>query len=91
MGATLFQTIRYFLLPEAKSSIILAITTATIGLISATAMAGTIGGGGVGDLAISYGYQQFDSIAMLMTVIILIIIVQAIQSLGNTLARRARA
>ena len=70
MGATLFQTIRYFLLPEAKSSIILAITTATIGLISATAMAGTIGGGGVGDLAISYGYQQFDSIAMLLTVVI---------------------
>ena len=54
-------------------------------------MAGTIGGGGVGDLAISYGYQQFDSIAMLLTVVILIIIVQAIQSLGNTLARRARA
>ena len=77
--------------PEAKSSIILAVTTATIGLISATAMAGTIGGGGVGDLAISYGYQQFDSLAMLMTVVILIIIVQAIQSLGNTLARRARA
>lgn len=91
MGADLFQTIRYFLLPEAKSSIILAITTATIGLISATAMAGTIGGGGVGDLAISYGYQQFDSLAMLMTVVILIIIVQAIQSVGNTLAQRARA
>ena len=91
MGASLFQTIRYFLLPEAKSSIILAVTTATIGLISATAMAGTIGGGGVGDLAISYGYQQFDSIAMLTTVVLLIIIVQAIQSVGNTLARRARA
>lgn len=91
MGADLFQTIRYFLLPEAKSSIILAITTATIGLISATAMAGTIGGGGVGDLAISYGYQQFDSIAMITTVVLLIIIVQAIQSVGNTLARRARA
>ncbi|MBP3948394.1 methionine ABC transporter permease [Corynebacterium sp. Marseille-P3884] len=91
MGASLFQTVRYFLLPEAKSSIILAVTTATIGLISATAMAGTIGGGGVGDLAISYGYQQFDSIAMLTTVVLLIIIVQAIQSVGNTLARRARA
>ncbi|OEY25674.1 methionine ABC transporter permease [Corynebacterium sp. BCW_4722] len=91
MGATMWQTIRYFLLPEAKSSIILAITTATVGLISATAMAGTIGGGGVGDLAISYGYQQFDSVAMLTTVIILIIVVQAIQSLGNNLAQRARA
>lgn len=91
MGATMWQTIRHFLLPEAKSSIILAVTTATVGLISATAMAGTIGGGGVGDLAISYGYQQFDSVAMLTTVIILIIVVQAIQSLGNTFARRARA
>lgn len=91
MGATMGQTIRYFLLPEAKSSIILAVTTATVGLISATAMAGTIGGGGVGDLAISYGYQQFDSVAMLTTVIILIIVVQAIQSIGNALARRARA
>lgn len=91
MGASLMQTVRYFLLPEAKASIILAVTTATIGLISATAMAGTIGGGGVGDLAISYGYQQFDSLAMLLTVVILIIVVQAIQSLGNSLAHRARA
>lgn len=91
MGASMGQTIRYFLLPEAKSSIILAVTTATVGLISATAMAGTIGGGGVGDLAISYGYQQFDSVAMLTTVIILIVVVQAIQSIGNRLAHRARA
>ncbi len=90
MGATLGQTIRRFLLPEAKSSITLAITTATVGLIGATAMAGTIGGGGIGDLAVSYGYQQFDTFAILATVIILIIVVQAIQSLGNWLARRAR-
>ncbi|MBX8995037.1 ABC transporter permease [Corynebacterium testudinoris] len=90
MGAGLWQTVRYFLLPEARASIILALTTATVGLISATAMAGTIGGGGVGDLAITYGYQQFDSVAMLLTVVILIIVVQGIQSLGNWLARRAR-
>lgn len=90
MGATLWQTIRYFTLPEARASIILALTTSTIGLISATAMAGYIGGGGVGDLALSYGYQQFDTFAMLVTVIILIIVVQGIQSLGNWLARRAR-
>lgn len=90
MGATLGQTIRRFLLPEARSSITLAITTATVGLIGATAMAGTIGGGGIGDLAVSYGYQQFDTFAILATVIILIIVVQAIQSLGNWLARRAR-
>ncbi|WP_080791646.1 methionine ABC transporter permease [Corynebacterium pacaense] len=90
MGASLWQTIRYFLLPEAKSSIILAMTTACVGLIGATAMAGVIGGGGVGDLAISYGYQQFDTVAMVATVVILIIVVQGIQSLGNWLAARSR-
>ena len=90
MGATMWQTIRYFILPEAKASIILALTTATVGLISATAMAGYVGGGGVGDLALSYGYQQFDTIAMVVTVIILIVVVQGIQSLGNYLSRRAR-
>ena len=90
MGATLWQTIRYFILPEAKASIILALTTATVGLISATAMAGYVGGGGVGDLALSYGYQQFDTVAMVVTVVILIVVVQGIQSLGNWLSRRAR-
>jgi D-methionine transport system permease protein len=68
----------------------LALTTACIGLIGATAMAGTIGGGGIGDLAISYGYQQFDTIAIVITVIILIVVVQLIQSFGNWYARRAR-
>lgn len=90
MGATMWQTIRHFMLPEARPSIILALTTSTVGLIGATAMAGTIGGGGVGDLAISYGYQQFDTFAMIATVIILIVVVQGIQSLGSWLARRAR-
>ena len=90
MGATLWQTIRYFILPEAKASIILALTTATVGLISATAMAGYVGGGGVGDLALSYGYQQFDTVTMVITVTILIVVVQGIQSLGNYLSRRAR-
>lgn len=90
MGASTWQTIRYFLLPEAKSSIVLAMTTACVGLIGATAMAGVIGGGGVGDLAVSYGYQQFDTVAMIATVIILIIVVQGIQSVGNWLAARSR-
>ena len=90
MGASTWQTILYFLLPEAKSAIILAMTTACVGLIGATAMAGVIGGGGVGDLAVSYGYQQFDTVAMIATVIILIIVVQGIQSLGNWLAARSR-
>ncbi|MCI1649203.1 methionine ABC transporter permease [Bifidobacterium tibiigranuli] len=90
MGASTLQTIRYFILPEAKGSIVLALTTATIGLIGATAMAGTIGGGGVGDLAISYGYQQFDTIVIFITVVILVIVVQAVQSFGNWYARRSR-
>ncbi|QSF43003.1 methionine ABC transporter permease [Paenibacillus tianjinensis] len=90
MGATPFQVIWYFLLPEAVGSLILSLTTATIGLIGATAMAGTVGGGGVGDLAIVYGYQRFDTVVMVATVIILIFFVQGIQSLGNTLARKIR-
>ncbi|MEK5491100.1 methionine ABC transporter permease [Paenibacillus sp. FSL R7-0297] len=90
MGATPLQVIWYFLLPEAIGSLILSLTTATIGLIGATAMAGTVGGGGVGDLAIVYGYQRFDKFVMFATVIILIILVQGIQSLGNTLARKIR-
>lgn len=90
MGATPLQVIWYFLLPEAFGSLILSLTTATIGLIGATAMAGTVGGGGVGDLAIVYGYQRFDTVVVVATVIILIIFVQGIQSLGNTLARKIR-
>lgn len=90
MGATPFQVIWHFLLPEAVGSLILSLTTATIGLIGATAMAGTVGGGGVGDLAIVYGYQRFDTFVMVVTVIVLIILVQGIQSLGNFLARKAR-
>ena len=90
MGATPWQIFMRFLLPEARGSLILAITTASIGLIDATAMAGTVGAGGVGDLAISYGYQRFDGIAMLVTVVTLIIIVQLVQWLGNTLSRRVR-
>lgn len=83
LGAGTIETIRYFILPEAKGSMVLALTTATIGLIGATAMAGTIGGGGIGDLAISYGYQQFDTVVILVTVVILIAIVQLVQSFGN--------
>lgn len=90
MGATTFQVIWHFLLPEAFGSLILTMTTATIGLIGATAMAGTVGGGGIGDLAISYGYQRFDTFVILITVAILILFVQGIQSAGNRLARRAR-
>lgn len=87
MGATPYQMIRYFIFPEAFGSLILSITTATISLIGATAMAGTVGGGGVGDIAIIYGYQRFDTFAMIATVIILVILVQLIQTIGIRLAR----
>ncbi|MGO2747626.1 methionine ABC transporter permease [Microbacterium sp.] len=90
MGATPVQVFTRFLLPEARGSLVLALTTATIGLLDATAMAGTVGAGGIGDLAISYGYQRFDGFAMLLTVITLIVIVQVIQLFGSRLARRLR-
>ncbi|WP_301109917.1 methionine ABC transporter permease [Sporosarcina sp.] len=90
LGASTFQTIRFFLLPEALGSLVLTLTTATIGLIGATAMAGTIGGGGVGSLAITYGYERFNTFVIVLTVIILIIIVQIIQGAGNRLAKKLR-
>lgn len=90
MGANTFQIIIHFVLPEAFASIILALTTGTIGLIGATAMAGYIGGGGVGNLALTYGYQMFNFRLMFFTVVVLIAFVWLIQSLGNTLARKRR-
>lgn len=90
MGASYFEIIWYFLLPEAKGSLILSITTGTIGLIGATAMAGVIGAGGVGDLALTYGYERLNTPLMLFTVIILVIFVQIIQSIGNYFAYKTR-
>ena len=90
MGATTLQTIWYFMIPEAASSLVLALTTATIGLLGATAMAGTVGGGGIGDLAITYGYQRFDALATISTALVLIVIVQLLQTLGTRLSRRIR-
>ena len=90
LGASTLQIIWHFLLPEAKASLILALTTGTIGLLGATAMAGTIGGGGVGDLALTYGYQRFNTPLMFATVVILIVIVQLIQAIGNYLSHKFR-
>lgn len=90
MGATPMQTIIKFVLPEALGSLIVNFTISIIGLVGASAMAGTVGGGGIGDLAITYGYQRFDTITMLITVVILIIMVQGLQSAGNKLARVVR-
>lgn len=90
MGATPVQIFWRFLLPEARGSLILAVTIATVGLVDATAMAGTVGAGGIGDLAISYGYQRYDGFAMAITVVTLIVLVQAIQMIGARVARRYR-
>lgn len=90
MGATPWQIVFKFILPEAMSSLILAFTIATVGLIGASAMAGAIGGGGLGDLAITYGYQRFDTQTMFITVGILIVMVQGLQSFGNITAKKIR-
>ena len=90
MGATPGQIIFKFLIPEALSSLVLALTIATIGLVGASAMAGAVGGGGIGDLAITYGYQRFDTVTMIITVLILIVMVQGLQSLGNIAAKKIR-
>ena len=87
MGATIWQTIRLILLPEAMPSLIHAVTVTAITLVNYSAMAGTVGGGGLGDLAIRYGYQRFDLSIMLSTVFILVVLVQLIQMGGDYLAR----
>jgi D-methionine transport system permease protein len=88
MGASPFQIIRRVLLPEAMSSIVLGLTLAVISLIGYSAMAGAIGGGGLGDLAIRFGYQRFRVDVMISTVIILIALVQLVQTAGDLVSRR---
>lgn len=88
MGATPFQIISRVLLPEAMPGIVSQLTTVIIALVGESAMAGAIGGGGLGDLAIRYGYQRFRPEVMLATVVVLIVLVQAVQFAGNTLAKR---
>ncbi|MCD5322117.1 MULTISPECIES: methionine ABC transporter permease [Pontibacillus] len=90
MGATPWQIILRVFLPEALSSLVLNITIATIGLVGASAMAGFVGGGGLGDLAIAYGYQRFETNVMIITVILLVIIVQTVQTLGNYVSKAVR-
>ena len=90
MGATTWQIIRYFLIPETLGSIILGLTTGTVGLLGASAMAGYCGGGGVGNLALTYGYERMNTPLMVFTVIVLVIFVQLLQAAGNRLSRRLR-
>ena len=88
MGATPMQIITRVLLPESMPGIVSQLTTVIIALVGESAMAGAIGGGGLGDLAIRYGYQRFRPDIMIATVVILIVLVQLVQFAGNTLAAR---
>ncbi len=80
--------IKEVLLNEARSGIILALTVTTVSFISYSAMAGMVGGGGIGDLAIRYGYYRFQTDVMVFMVLLLVIIVQAVQVIGNLLAKK---
>ena len=88
MGATLWQLVWTVLIPESKASLFAGVTVTAVTLVSYTAMSGVIGGGGLGDLAVRYGYQRFQTDIMLITVIVLIIFVQVIQSVGDRLVLR---
>ncbi len=88
MGATDLQIIVKVLIPEALPGIIAGLTIALVALVGASAMAGAIGGGGLGDMGIRYGYQRFMPEVMLAVVVILIAFVQSIQSFGDWLVRR---
>lgn len=87
VGATPWMIIKDVLLPEAKSSIIQGITLTIINLVAYSAMAGFVGGGGIGDLAIRFGYYRYDNTIMIVTVLVLIILVQVIQLIGDRIAK----
>ena len=88
MGSTPMQIILKVMIQEAMPSIVQGITTTAIGILGYSAMAGSIGGGGLGDLAIVYGYQRWRTDIMIITVIVLILIVILIQSIGNTISKK---
>lgn len=85
MGATTWQIIWHTLLPESRTGLIAAVTVTAIVLVDYTAMAGVIGGGGLGDLAIRFGYQRFQTDVMVITVTVLVVLVQALQMTGDRL------
>ncbi|WP_312366905.1 methionine ABC transporter permease [Ensifer sp.] len=88
MGATPMQIVFKVLLAEARPALTMALTMTAVSLIGYSAMVGAVGGGGLGDLGIRYGYQRFMPDVMLVVVIVLIVLVQIVQSAGDGLARR---
>lgn len=88
MGAKRRQVVLGALLPEAMPGLIAAATVTAIALVSYTAMAGVVGAGGLGDLAIRFGYQRFQTDVMVVTVVLLLVLVQALQMIGDAVVRR---
>lgn len=90
MGCRKWHVVRHVLLPEALPGIIGGFTITVVALIGASAMAGAVGAGGLGDLAIRYGYQRFDTQVMLIVIAVLIALVSGVQTLGDAFARRLK-
>lgn len=88
MGSTKWQSVTKVLIPEAMPGIVAGITTTVVTIIGYSAMAGLIGGGGLGRLAYNYGFQRFSLDIMVITVIIIVVIVQLVQALGDWVSRR---
>lgn len=88
MGASELQIVWRVLLVEARSGLVLALTVLAVSFLSYSAIAGVVGGGGIGDLAIRYGYYRFQTDVMVLTVALLVLLVQVVQFTGNTVARR---
>jgi D-methionine transport system permease protein len=87
MGAARYEIVFKVLLREARPGLVAGLTITVIALIGYSAMAGTVGGGGLGDLAIRYGYQRFENTVMVATVVLLVVFVQLIQTLGDLVVR----
>lgn len=88
MGANVYQIVRKVYLPESLPSILSGITVTIVALIGYSAMAGVVGGGGLGSMAIIYGYQQYDTPIMLVTTAVILLLVQIVQSFGDLLSRK---
>ncbi|WP_062517841.1 methionine ABC transporter permease [Demequina gelatinilytica] len=89
MGSTRRQIVTRVLLPEALPSLIAGVTTTVVTIVGYSAMAGLVGGGGLGRLAYNYGYQRYQPEVMIAVLVVLVLLVQAVQALGDALARRA--
>lgn len=87
MGANTVQLVRYFLIPETKSSLVIGFTTAFVSFLSYSTIMGVVGGGGIGDFAIRYGYQRYETDIMYIAIVVMILLVQLIQWAGFKLAK----